>query len=329
MSDRSRPWWRMLFGAMALAVCGLVGLAPSYGQASGGHIRIILPYTAGSPNDVVVRLVAPSLAAELGQAVIVENRPGGGSTIGTSAAAKADPDGRTLLFANSINHVIAPFVSPSLSYDPLADFVPIAPVSQSSWVMVVVPTLPVHTLSEFVDYARSHPGELNFGYGQGTAPQLVGAMFKRETGVKIADISYKGGAQAVTDMLGGTIHMNFGTAATLLPFIKAGKLRALAVTSPTPSPDLPGVPTMGESGLPALTVGFWSGFLGPAKMPEALVVSVSQKINAIVQSPELRSHFAKLGFEPKAGTPEEFKEFLALEKAKWGPIAQQTGLKLE
>ncbi len=307
---------------------GMIVAKPLHAQFSAAPIKVVLPYTAGSPNDVAARLIAPPLATRLGQTIVVENRPGGGSTIGTNAVAKAEPDGRTLLFANSINHVIAPFLSTNLSYDPIKDFAPIAAVAQTSWVMVIPSELPIRTLDEFIRYAKSNPNKLNFGFGQGTAPQLVGDMFKRATGASMANISYKGGAHAVTDMLAGIIHVNFGTVATLLPLINAGKLRPLAVTSAVRSPDLPSVPTMQESGFPELAVGFWSGLLAPVKTPKAVIDTIGGHAQAILKDPALIASMAKLGLEPKIGNAEEFRGFLVQEAVKWGPVAQQAGLKL-
>jgi len=204
-------------------------------------IKVILPYTAGSPNDVIARVIGPVLSTRLGQSVVVENRPGGGTAIGLKAVMSAEADGHTLLFTNTPTHVIAQVVSKGFTYDPLKDFVPIVTVGSTSLVLVVPASLPANNLQEFIAYAKANPGKLNFGFGQGTLPHLVGEAFKLATATDIASIPYRGGAQAITDMLGGRIHMNLGAGATLVPLIREGRIKALAVTSPRRGAELPQV----------------------------------------------------------------------------------------
>ena len=190
-------------------------------------IRMIAPFTPGSPVDVVARLLAQHLTIQLKQSVVVENRPGAGTTIGMKAASLAEPDGYTLLFQSS-SLLVAPAMYKNLDYDPLKSFTPVANVAWGSWVTVVPPQLAVHSPQELIAHAKARPGTLNFGFGQGTAPQLVGEWFNKTNGLQIASVPYKGGMQAITDMLGGTIHVNIGTSSTLLPLIREGKIRAIA-----------------------------------------------------------------------------------------------------
>ena len=180
---------------------------------------------------MVARLIAPLMASKLGQSVVIDNRPGGGTAIGVKATMTAEPDGYTLMVSNSPTHFIAPLVNKTFTYDPLKDFVPIATVASGGLMLVIAPEVPAKTLQEFVAHAKANPGKLNFGFGQGTLPQLVGEMFKLASGTDIANIPYKGGIQAVTDMLGGRVQMNIGTISTLAPLVREGKLRALAITS--------------------------------------------------------------------------------------------------
>src|SRR5262245_49376673 len=192
-------------------LAGLAGLGGAAATMSAQAypskpIKLIMPYTPGSPNDVLARLVAPPLQARLGQTVVVEPRPGGGTTIGAKAVLSAENDGHTLLFSNTPTHVIAPLISKSVSFDPLHDFIPIVAVGSTFLVMVVAPTVPANSVQEFIAYAKANPGKLNFGFGQGTFPHLAGELFKLETATDIANIPYKGGSQAVTDMLGGRVH---------------------------------------------------------------------------------------------------------------------------
>src|SRR5262249_2554833 len=217
------------------------------------RIKGVLAYRPGWPKDVIARVIGPVLSARVGQPVVIDNRPGGGTAVGLKAVMSAEPDGYTLLFTNTPTHVIAQLVSKGFTYDPIKDFAPIVAVGSTSLVLVVPPSIPAKTLKEFIAYAKANPGKLNFGFGQGTLPHLVGEAFKLATGTDIANIPYRGGAQAITDMLGGRIHMNLGAGATLVPLIREGKIKALAVTSTKRSDELPDVPTMAESGLPELT----------------------------------------------------------------------------
>jgi tripartite-type tricarboxylate transporter receptor subunit TctC len=292
-------------------------------------IKVVLPYTPGSPNDVLARLVAPPLAARLGQPVVIDNRPGGGTTIGAKAVMAAEPDGHTLLFTNTPTHAIAPLISKSAAFDPIHDFVPVATVGSTILVLVIGPTVPANTVAEFVSYAKANPGKLNFGFGRGTLPHLVGEMFKAETGADITSIPYKGGAQAVTDILGGQIHMNLGATVTLVPLIRAGQIKALAVTGPARHPDLPEVPTMIESGLPNVTTVTHYGFMGPAGMPDDIVKRLNGEVNEVLKSPELTASMAKLGFAPQGGSPQDFAALLAEQVRKWSPVVKTIGFTME
>ena len=260
-------------------------------------IKIIAPFTPGSPNDVVARLIAAPMATHLGQSVVVDNRPGGGTTIGVKAVMSAEPDGYTLLISNSPTHFISPLVNKSLSYDPLKDFETIATIASGGLMLVIAADVPAKTLAEFIAYAKANPGKLNFGFGQGTLPQLVGEMFKRASGTDIANIPYKGGAQAVTDMLGGRVQMNIGTISTLAPLVREGKLRALAVTSAARNHELPDVPTMTECGLPEVASVTYYGLLGPHGVPADAVRRINAAVNDSLKSPDVVAALRRIGFE--------------------------------
>jgi tripartite-type tricarboxylate transporter receptor subunit TctC len=241
----------------------------------------------------------------------------------------AEPDGHTLLFTNTPTHVIAPLISKSLTFDPITDFVPVATVGSTILVLVIGPNVPATTVQEFVAHAKANPGKLNFGFGQGTLPHLVGELFKATTGADIASIPYRGGAQAITDLMGGRIDMNFGATVTLAPLAREGKLRALAVTGPERSRDLPEVPTMTESGLPNVTTVTYYGLMGPPGMAPDVVDRINREVNEILKSPELIASMQKLGFGSKAGPPQDFTALLVEQSRKWAPIVKTVGFQME
>ncbi|MEA2990601.1 MAG: hypothetical protein QOG83_3312 [Alphaproteobacteria bacterium] len=310
--------------AFALLACSTTAKAQPYPNKP---VKIVVPLTPGSPVDVVGRLVGQHMSTVLKQPVIVENRPGAGATIGARSVAGAEPDGYTLLHS-AANHVIAPSAYKNLSYDPIKDFSPVGAVATSPFVVVVTPSLPVRTVPELIAYAKANPGKLNWGYGLGTSPHLIGELFKHITRTDIAAIPYKGGAQAVTDMLGGQIHMNIGTTATLVPLVQSGKLRAIAVIGEGRYPDLPDVPTMAESGVP-LALTFWTGLLAPAGVPAEIVGKLNATLNDVLRSRELKDSMAKLGVQPNPGTPQDFGNFLLAEMKEWSSAVMVTGVKLD
>jgi tripartite-type tricarboxylate transporter receptor subunit TctC len=306
-----------------------LGLAPAGAQTYPAKpIKMIVPYTPGSPVDVLARVVTQALSARLGQPIVIDNRPGAGTTIGTKIAAESAPDGYTLLIA-ATSFIISASLYPKLDYDPIKSFAPVAMLAVAPQTMVIAPSVPARTVPEFIAYAKAHPGELNFGYGLGTLPQILGESFKAETGTDIVSIPYKGGAQAITDMLGGRIQMNFGTLATLLQLIRDNKARALAVTTETRVKELPEVPTMIESGLPQLSLSFSAGFLAPAGTPQPILEKLNAEINEAMKSPELAASLNKLGFEPQFWSAQQYGAFLAAEMKKWPAIVKASGVQPE
>jgi tripartite-type tricarboxylate transporter receptor subunit TctC len=291
-------------------------------------IRMIAPFTPGSPVDVVARLLAQHLSIQLKQSVVVENRPGAGTTIGMKAASLAEPDGYTLLFQSS-SLVVAPAMYKNLDYDPLKSFAPVANIAWGSWVTVVPPSLPVRSPRELIAHAKAHPDTLNFGFGQGTAPQLVGEWFNKTNGLAIASVPYKGGMQAITDMLGGTIQINIGTSSTLLPLIREGKIRAIAQWGKNREADLADVPTMIESGFPGLSLGFWVGLWAPAGTPAAIVEQLNAATNVALRTPGLLASMQRLGIAPSIGTVKDFANFIADETPRWAEIVRVSGTQIE
>jgi tripartite-type tricarboxylate transporter receptor subunit TctC len=230
-----------------------------------------------------------------------------------------------LLFSGS-NFALGPALIRNLGYDSIKDFAPIATVGSGSWILVVAPSVPARSVKELVDYAKTNPGKLNWGFSLNTGPTLVGEMFVAATGIDVARISYKGGPQAIGDLLGGHVQMNFNVTSSVLPLIREGKLRAIAVTSASRNPDLPDVPTMAEAGLPRLTRGFWTALLGPAATPAAVVNRLNAEINASLVTPEMKASMANLGYEPRPGSPQEFATLLAEEIETWKAAAKTAGI---
>ncbi len=314
----------MMFG---LLMCGLIlfSVAAPAQTYPSRVIKMIVPFTPGSPNDVMARLLTEHLSPRLGQPIVIENKPGGGTAIGTRLAAAAEPDGYTLLFISSAI-VIDPAMK-HVAYDPLKEFAPVATVNSTAWLITVSPSLPVKTLAEFVAYSKAHPGTLNFAATQGTAAILVAERFKQLSGADVFIIPYKGGAAALPDFLGGRLQVLNPTPSTSIALIRSGKMRPLLITSPARSAVLPEVPTAREVGLPDLTLEFWAGVLAPAGTPPAIVGKVNAAINDTLRSPAMKEAMAKLGMETKIGSPQDYAAFIAEETPRWNAIVKATGVK--
>jgi tripartite-type tricarboxylate transporter receptor subunit TctC len=289
-------------------------------------IRLIVPFTPGSPVDASARVITKEMQARLGQSIVLDNRPGAGTTLGAKAAAGAEPDGYTLLYISN-GHVFGLYNDPG--YDTVKSFAPVATVAGWSQLLVVSTSIPVKTVSELVAYAKANPGKVTFGFGLGTPPQIMGEYLKALTGADIVSVPYRGGAQAITDMLGGRIHMYFGPVVNLLPHIREGKVRPLATTSATRYPELPDVPTVAESGFPQLELNAWTGILAPAGTPAAVVGTLNAAVNDGLRSAELQKGFAGMSFDTKVMSPAEFAAFFAAEARRWPPIIKAAGIKPE
>src|SRR5712691_9826126 len=334
-SDHRAPFGRgqMIGGriVVAAAALGLGALTSAQGEPYPARpIKIIVPTPAGGPVDVIGRLVANHLATANGQTVVVDNRPGAGNTIGSKEAAQAEPDGYTLLYSSASGLVLAPMLQKNAGYDPITSYDPIALVAQSSTILVVHPSVPAHTVAELVAHARANPGKVNFSSGGiGVLPHLLGEMFKSMAGIDIVHVPYRGGGPSINDLVGGQVQMTFEGTSVLVPLIQAGKLRALAATSPTRIPELPDLPTMLESGFPGFVSTSWTGLLAPAKTPHEIVDRLNAQINAGVASPEFTAALARLGNEPLGGTPQDFADLIKADIAKWAPVVKALGLKAE
>jgi tripartite-type tricarboxylate transporter receptor subunit TctC len=317
----SRRTW--LAAATALLLAG-AWTGPASAQSYPSRIiKVIVPFTPGSPNDVLARLLTQYLQTQLGQAIIIENKPGGGTAIGTKAAAMADPDGYTLLFISSAL-VLDPVLHGRPDYDPRQDFAPIAVAATAPWVLVINPTLPAKTADEFVAYTKAKPGSVSFGYAQGTASQFVVERFAKLTGADILSVPYKGGAAAVPDFLSDRIQMMIQTPSTSLPLIHQNKMRAIAITSAERNPDLPDVPTMRELKLPSLTLEFWAGLFAPAGTPPDIIERLNSAIGTVLRSAEMNDGLKRLGFSAKITSSQDFSAFVGEEMPRWTDLAKSS-----
>jgi tripartite-type tricarboxylate transporter receptor subunit TctC len=309
---------------LALSLAATGALAQSFPSQP---VRIVVPFPPGGSADVLARILQPKLNELWRQPVLVENKPGASANIGADHVAKSAPDGTTMLLATPALAVSAA-VYKNLPYEAQRDLAPVAMLSVFPSVLVVHPSVPAKTPAELVQYAKANPGKLNFGFGQGTLPQLVGEMFKAAAGIDITSVPYSGGAQAVTDLLGGRIDMNIGTTSTLLPLHRTGKVRMIAYTGTARRPDMPDIPTMIESGYPSVVSTTYYGILGRADLPPEIVTSLNAAVNEIVKLPEVKDSMAKVGFEPKAFTPRELATLFAGETEKWIAIVRATGFQM-
>ena len=323
---------RLMLCLVVATGIGLSNAGDARAQTYPNHaLKIVVPYPAGGPTDVLARLVAEKLSSMFGQSVIVESRPGGaGGTVGAKAVASADPDGYTLLISQVGALTISPSIYKSVDYELSKAFAPVALVAVSPQLLCVSPTLPVKSVAELLAYAKANPGKVNFGSaGVGSQPHVLGELLKLVGGVNMTHIPYRGSAPAITDLLAGQIQMMFDTPVVMLPHIEAGKMRALAITAPARSPQLPDVPTMNESGLPRLEATLWSGMLAPAGTPAGVVARLNATFNEGMNSPDMRASLAKLGAEPRALSPDAFARFLAAETQRWAAVVAEAGIKPE
>jgi tripartite-type tricarboxylate transporter receptor subunit TctC len=313
-----------------LATTVLIGFAVSAAIAQDypdRPVKIIVPTPPGGPVDVIARLTANSLQNSLGKAFVVENRAGAGNTIGSKDAAEAAPDGYTLLYSSASGLVIAPLLHPDAGYDSLKSYDPVALVGESSNILVVNPSVPANTVQELVAYAKANPGKVNFSSGGiGVLPHLIGEMFKARAGIDIVHVPYKGGGPSINDVVAGSVQMTFEGTSVLLPLIEAGRLRALAVTTPKRIPQLPDVPTMVESGFPNFVSTSWTGLLAPAHTPQPVIAKLNAAINGGLKTPELKTALERLSNEPLGGTPADFTAVIKADLDKWSPIVNSLGL---
>ena len=329
VTQRASKLIGMFFALSFLCTHGI-----AFGQASGQawpskSIRWIVPYTPAGYTDIVTRRVTQKLADVLGQAIVIENRPGANSVIGVDLVAKAPPDGYTfgtVIAAHAVNATL----NPKMPFDPLKDFTYVSLMSIAPLIMVANPSLPANNVKELIAYAKANPGKLNFGSsGVGAAAHLTTEMFKSRVGISMVHVPYKGTMPALQDAIGGQIDLMFDVVGPLIPQVRAGKLKAIVVTAKARMPAAPEVPTMAESGVPDFVSGTWAGVIAPAGVPKDIVNRISSEIAKILRDPAIREDFSKQGYEAIGSSPEEYLAFYRSEVALWAKVIKDSGTKAE
>jgi tripartite-type tricarboxylate transporter receptor subunit TctC len=314
-----------------LAVCLVWAAGAAAAEPFPSHpMRIVVPFAAGGAVDVLARIAGQQLGAALGQPVVIENRTGAGGNIGGDAVAKAAPDGYTMLLATTGLLTVNPTIYHAMPFSPSRDLAPVARLATVPNLMVINPDLPVHTVAEFIAYAKARPGKVFFGSpGSGTGIHLSGELFNLMAGVEMVHAPYRGSAPALADLMAGQIQVMFDNMPSALPLARSGRLRALAVTTAKRAPALPDVPTLAESGLPGYETSAWFGILVPAATPPEIVATLGQALDRVIRLPDVEQRLAELGAEPTPDTPAEFAAFIAAETTKWSKLARDAHVTVE
>jgi len=318
---------RSAFGAVLLLACTLSAFAQA--GYPDRPIRVIVPFAPGGGSDLVARYLGPRLSDRLGQPVVIDNRPAASGILGSEIVAHATPDGHTLLLVFS-THAQSAKLFRKLPYDPIKDFAPITEVIATPLVMLVHPSVPAKTVQEFIAYAKSNPGKLNYGSsGPGSSPHLAAALLESMAGIRTTHVPYKGVAQYITAELGGEVQFSFANMFSTMPHWKSGRLRLIATAGAKRSETIPDVPTIAESGLPGYEALIWYGYMAPAKTPKAIVERLHREITGIVNTPEVRQFFVSQGNDVVAGTPAQFAKVIKDDADKWGAIGKKIGVTLD
>jgi tripartite-type tricarboxylate transporter receptor subunit TctC len=303
----------------------------AFGQAYPTKpVRVIVPYPPGGGNDILGRLFAARLGDRLGQPFVVENRPGAGTMVGTEAAAKSPPDGYTILLSSIATHALSPNLYSRVPYDPVKDFSPITLLGIAPTVLVVYKDLPATNLAELIAAAKAKPGDLAYASGgNGTPPHINGEVFKAVAGVDLLHVPFKGGGPALADLTAGRVQVMLDTAASAMSHVRAGRLRALAISAPKRSPEYPDLPTFAEAGLPGYETNAWYSMHAPAGTPDAIVRKLNAELAAILREPDIIARFRQLSTDPVGNSPEEFGAFVKAELEKYARVIKAAGIKLD
>ena len=313
--------------ALAAATLAIAGVAPAAAQDFPTKpINMIVPFSAGGTTDILARIVGQALGNELGQTIIIENKPGAGGNIGGMMAARAPADGYTLFMGTVGTHAINQALYKKMTFDPIKDFAPLSRVANVPNLLVVHPSQPYKTVTELIAYAKAHPGEVNFGSsGSGSSIHLSGELFKSMANVDMVHVPYKGSAPAVTDLLGNQIAIMFDNMPSAIQHVRSGKLRPIAVTTAKRSPELPDVPTIAEAGVPGYEATSWFGLWVPAKTPAPVIEKLHAALAKVLQDPAVAKKIADQGGEVVIETPAQFEAFIKSEAAKWGKVVKESG----
>lgn len=321
--------WRLILRALTFGLALLAAAAHAQSAWPTKQIRILVGYAPGGSTDVTARIIAQALSERLGQAVIIENRPGAGGNLAADAAAKADPDGYTLLMTTSTTMATNPSLYKNLPFDVQTDFAPVTLTAFIPNLLVVNPSVPADNVADFVAYLKANPGKLNFGSaGNGSSQHIAGALFDSLAGVQMIHVPYRGGAPAVNDLLGGQVQVIFAPLVEVLQQVRADKIRALGITTATRSPLLPDVPSIAET-LQGYEVRLWNGLLAPAKTPPEIIDRINRAAVEALRSDDVKAKLADQGSEPVGDTPAEFKAFIASELVKWRRLVEISGATMQ
>jgi tripartite-type tricarboxylate transporter receptor subunit TctC len=317
----------------ALMGLGLLGALPLGWAQTAGYpsraVRMVVPFPPGGPTDVLARIVATKLGERFGQAFAIDNKAGSSGMMGSTDVAKAAPDGYTLL-GNASIHVINPSLYPKIPFDALADFTPITQLAHVPLILVVNNDLPVRSVKELIAYAKANPGKLNFASsGNAAAPHLAGESFKLATGIDMQHVPYKGSSPALTDLIGGQVQLMFDSMPSAMPFVKAGKLRPLAVTTAKRSLAVPDLATVAEAGVPGYDISTWYGLWGPKGLSKEVTDKLATEVARILKLPDVKERYAALGAEPVGNSPDEFAAYCKSELFKWAKVVKDSGAKAD
>jgi tripartite-type tricarboxylate transporter receptor subunit TctC len=328
---RGLRWPEILVAGVFAAGTGLPAAAAELTTTYPDRpVHLIVPFPAGGGADSLARLVMPKVSKALGQPIVIENKPGAGGNVGAEYVARAAPDGYTLLYGTNGTHAINPSLYRDLRFDPVKDFIPVSRMTEIATMLIVNPQVPAKSVAELIQFARENPGRLNFGSaGNGTTSHLAGELFKTQAGIDVVHIPYRGGAMAMTDLIGGQVQMMIEVMPNAYPQAREGRVRGLAVATASRFPGAPELPTIAESGLPGFEASAWDGIFVPAGTPQAVVARLNGAIRQALEDPELVAALLARGARPATGSPEAFARFVAASADRWASAVRSSGAKID